>query len=113
VDTATTYEAITLDSGQGTDGRYPCHCISKLECFHWLELLGSGMFIFRFLTERYADFVLVVLSELPAIDTGRNYDPIHSHVHCRLFVQLFRGDGRCQVAIGYLCRQVSCLCVEY
>ncbi|KAG1868649.1 major facilitator superfamily domain-containing protein [Suillus subluteus] len=42
VDTATTYEALALGSGKGTDGRYPCHRTLKSECFHWLKLLGSA-----------------------------------------------------------------------
>ncbi|KAG1868625.1 hypothetical protein F4604DRAFT_901651 [Suillus subluteus] len=33
---------------------------------------------------------------------GQNHD---SHVYCRLFMQLFYTDGRCKIALGYLCSQ--------
>lgn len=56
-----------------------------------------------------AHSVLAVLSKLLVVDAGRNHDPIHSHVHSGLLVQLFRGDGRCQIALGVIYRQVASL----
>ncbi|KAG2354800.1 major facilitator superfamily-domain-containing protein [Suillus spraguei] len=84
VDTAATHEGFALDSGKGPDGRYPCHCILKLEYFHQLELLGSA-----------------VLSRLSVLDGGQNYGPIHSHVQT-FIVGCLCGDGRFQIALDYL-----------